>query len=35
MRVTTAYLTRNESRNGNLITTFKVKAEFGLLTVVK
>lgn len=35
MRVMTGSLTRNDSRNGNLITTFKVKAEFGLLTVVK
>lgn len=29
MRVMTGSLTRNESRNGNLITTFKVKADCG------
>lgn len=35
MRVMTGYLIRNESRNGNFITIFNVKAEFGLLTAVK
>lgn len=35
MRVITGYLIRNESRNGILISIFKVTAEFGLRTAVK
>ena len=35
MRLMTGYLIRNESRNVNFITIFKVQIEFGLLAAVR